>query len=163
MKIHPQAIVSPQAKLGRDVVIGPFAIIESDVEIGDGCELASGVVVKDGTKLGQGNRILEGTVIGGYPQHTRMPEQLGRIVIGDNNTLREHCTVHRALHAGTATTIGDNNLLMVCTTWPTIAWSATTSSLPTIPCWRATWWWKIGRSCPVPLGCINSVASGDWP
>ena len=113
MKIHPQAIVSSEAKLGRDVVIGPFTIIEPDVEIGDGCDLASGVVVKTGTRLGQGNRVLEGTVIGGFPQHTRMPEQLGRIVIGNNNTFREHCTVHRALHAGAATVIGDNNLLMV--------------------------------------------------
>ena len=78
MKIHPQAIVSSEAKLGRDVVIGPFTIIEPDVEIGDGCDLASGVVVKNGTRLGEGNRILEGTVIGGFPQHTRMPEQLGR-------------------------------------------------------------------------------------
>ena len=38
---------------------------------------------------------------------------MGRLTIGDDNTLREHVTIHRALHAGTATTIGNNNLLMV--------------------------------------------------
>jgi UDP-N-acetylglucosamine acyltransferase len=114
VNIHPQAIVSPQAKLGRDVVVGPFSIIESDVELGDGCELAAGVVIKDGTKLGSGNRILEGSVIGGLAQHTRIPERIGRIVIGDNNTIREHCTIHRALHEGASTIVGNNNLLMVC-------------------------------------------------
>ena len=52
-------------------------------------------------------------MLGGPPQHTRMPEKLGRLVLGSHNTIRENCTVHRALHEGTATTIGDDNLLMV--------------------------------------------------
>ena len=113
MLIHPHALVSPLAKIGRDVTIGPFAIVEDDVTIGDGCTLASRVVVKDGTELGPGNRISEGSVIGGLPQHTRMPQELGRLIIGSANTIRENCTIHRALHAGTSTQIGDNNLLMV--------------------------------------------------
>ena len=113
MNIHPLAVVSPQAKLGPNVAIGPFTIVEADVEIGDNCELASGVVVKSGTRLGTGNRILEGSVIGGQPQNTRMPEKLGGVVVGTNNTIREHCTIHRSLHAGTVTTVGDDNMLMV--------------------------------------------------
>ena len=113
MNIHPQAIVSPQAKLGRNVTIGPFCIVESDVVVGDNCTLVSGVVVKTGTSLGSDNVVFEGSVLGGIPQHTRMPERLGRLVIGSNNTIREHCTLHRALHEGSATLVGDNNLLMV--------------------------------------------------
>ncbi len=113
MNIHPQAIVSPQAKLGRDVVIGPFAIVEADVVIGDGCQLAAGVIVKSGATLGANNRVIEGSVIGGAPQHTRMPERLGSVRVGNNNTIREHCTIHRALHEGATTIVGDNNLLMV--------------------------------------------------
>ncbi len=113
MNIHPQAIVSPQARLGRDVAVGPFAIIEADVTIGEGCSLAAGVVVKSGTTLGANNRILEGSVIGGAAQHTRAPERSGRVLIGNNNTIREHCTIHRALHEGATTVVGDNNLLMV--------------------------------------------------
>ncbi len=113
MNIHPLALVSPQAKLGRDVTIGPFAIVEPDVVIGDNCTLASRVIVKSGTTLGDNNQVFEGTVLGGYPQHTRMPEKLGRVEIGANNTFRENCTVHRALNEGNLTKIGSNNLLMV--------------------------------------------------
>lgn len=113
MNIHPQALVSPQAKLGRNVTVGPFCVVEPDVEVGDDCVLASRVVIKSGTTLGEKNSVFEGAVVGGFPQHTRMPERLGRVVIGSNNTIRENCTIHRALHEGTATKIGDNNLLMV--------------------------------------------------
>jgi UDP-N-acetylglucosamine acyltransferase len=87
--------------------------VEPDVVIGDDCTLASRVVIKSGTTLGDNNTIHEGTVIGGLPQHTRMPEKLGRVLIGSHNTIRENCTVHRALHEGTVTTVGSNNLLMV--------------------------------------------------
>ncbi|HTM54365.1 MAG TPA: acyl-ACP--UDP-N-acetylglucosamine O-acyltransferase, partial [Pirellulales bacterium] len=113
MNIHPQALVSPHATLGNRITIGPFAIVEPDVVIGDDCTLASRVVIKSGTTLGDNNTIHEGTVIGGLPQHTRMPEKLGRVLIGSHNTIRENCTVHRALHEGTVTTVGSNNLLMV--------------------------------------------------
>ncbi len=115
MSIHPLSLVSPQARLGRDVVIGPYAIVEADAEIGDRCELASGAVVKSGVTLGPDNRVMEGAVIGGPPQHVQMPPKIGRVVIGRGNVFRENCTIHRALHEGATTTIGDNNLLMVGT------------------------------------------------
>ena len=75
MSIHPLSLVSPQAKIGRNVVIGPYSIVEADAEIGDGCELSSGVVVKSGVTLGPDNRVMEGTVLGGPPQHTQMPAE----------------------------------------------------------------------------------------
>ncbi len=113
MNIHPQAIVSPQAKLGPGVSVGPFCILESEVEIGENCSLAARVVVKNGTTLGCNNRVHEGAVLGGTPQHTRPPSEFGRLVIGSGNTVRENCTIHRALHFGAETVIGDNNYLMV--------------------------------------------------
>ncbi len=113
MNIHPQAIVSPHARLGQGVTIGPFSIIEPDVVVGDNCTLASRVVLKNGTSLGENNSIYEGAVLGGSPQHTRPPERLGRLIIGANNTIRENCTLHRALNEGTSTQVGNNNLLMV--------------------------------------------------
>ena len=113
--IDSQSIVSHHAKLGQNVTIGPFCRVEADVELGDNCTLASHVVLRNGTTLGPGNRIYEGCVLGGFPQHLRMPERIGRLVIGSNNTIRENCTVHRALHEGLSTTIGDHNLLMVGT------------------------------------------------
>jgi UDP-N-acetylglucosamine acyltransferase len=113
VNIHPQALVSPQATLGQNVKIGAFSIIEPDVVLGIDCTIAGRVVIKSGTTLGDNCTVHEGTVLGGFPQHTRMPEHLGRVVIGSHNTFRENCTVHRALHDGTITKVGDNNLFMV--------------------------------------------------
>jgi UDP-N-acetylglucosamine acyltransferase len=113
VSIHPQAIVSPQAHLGEGVTVGPFCIIESDVIIGEGCTLAAGAIVKSGTTLGPHNIICEGAVLGGAPQHTRPPECLGRVTIGSHNTIRENATVHRALHEGTSTKVGNHNFFMV--------------------------------------------------
>ncbi len=113
MNIHPQALVSPQARLGQDITVGPFCVVEPDVTVGEHCTLASRVVIKNGTTLGDHNQVFEGAVLGGFPQHTRMPERLGRVEIGSHNTIRENCTVHRALHEGTTTKVGHHNLLMV--------------------------------------------------
>ncbi|HWB11840.1 MAG TPA: acyl-ACP--UDP-N-acetylglucosamine O-acyltransferase [Pirellulales bacterium] len=112
MQIHPLAVVDPGAEIGRDVVIGPFCVIERGTVIGEGCVLESHVVVKQGTTLAPNNHVCEGAILGGLPQHLRMPPRVGKLVIGSENTIREHCTVHRALHEHDATVVGSNNLLM---------------------------------------------------
>ncbi|HTQ39412.1 MAG TPA: acyl-ACP--UDP-N-acetylglucosamine O-acyltransferase [Pirellulales bacterium] len=112
MNIHPLAVVSPQAQIGRDVRIGPFAIVEDDVVVGEGCHLAGHVVVKSGSRLGPHNTVCESAVIGGLPQHVRCPEQTGLVLIGEGNTIREFVTVHRALKPEAATILGDGNYLM---------------------------------------------------
>lgn len=113
MNIHPTAVIDSNAMLGRDVVIGPFCIVEKDVLIADGCRLASRVVIKEGTRMGTNNRVHEGAVLGGLPQHMQLPKTTGSLEIGVGNTFRENTTVHRALHEGDQTVIGDNNLIMV--------------------------------------------------
>ena len=113
MSIHPMAVVSPSAKIDAGVTIGPFCIVESGASIGPGCVLDSRATIKSGVSLGPDNHICEGAVIGGLPQHVHVPEEPGRVVIGRGNMIRENATVHRALVADHATTIGDNCLLMV--------------------------------------------------
>jgi UDP-N-acetylglucosamine acyltransferase len=113
VQVHPHAVVSPRAELGRNVSIGPFCVIEPDVVLGDGCILEARVSVKSGTTLGPDNHVFEGAVLGGVPQHLRAPSELGRLVIGTGNTIRENVTIHRGLRAGGDTLVGDNNLLMV--------------------------------------------------
>lgn len=113
MNIHPLAVVSEQATLGCNVSVGAFSIIEADVVVGDNCVIEPRVSIRSGTVMGANNRVFEGSVIGGLPQHTRPPEQIGRLVIGSGNIFRENCTVHRALKVEIPTTIGDNNFLMV--------------------------------------------------
>jgi UDP-N-acetylglucosamine acyltransferase len=111
--IHPSAIVSDRAQIGADVEIGPFCIVESDTKIGDRTKLVGHVTIKQGTVIGSENTICEGAVLGGLPQHTRAPERIGGLRIGGRNTIREHVTIHRAMHEGHDTTIGDDCLIMV--------------------------------------------------
>lgn len=111
--IHPTAVVGCQVDLGRDVTIGPFCVIEDGAVIGDGCCLAGRVAVKQGTRLGPDNQVAEGAVLGGRPQHLRAGDQVGQLIIGRGNTIRENATIHRGLSQGHNTYVGDNNLIMV--------------------------------------------------
>ncbi len=112
MSIHPSSLVSASAKIGIGVQIGPFCVIEEGVTLGDGCILETHVVIKKESILGQNNHLFEGSVVGGIPQHTNVPEQLGRVIIGSGNSIRENVTIHRAMQPGHATTLGDHCLLM---------------------------------------------------
>ena len=112
MKIHPLAVVDPRAEIGESVEIGPFCVIEPNVVIGDECKLESSVVIKEGTVLGDNNYVAEGAVLGGAPQHVAAPDVPGTVIIGTGNTIREHVTIHRAMNPGTATIVGDDNMLM---------------------------------------------------
>ena len=107
VNIHPLAIVSPHARIGNQVTIGPFAVIEADVVIEEGCRIAAHAVIKDGTTLGPHNEICEAAILGGHPQHLMKTADLGRLVIGAHNTIREHATLHRAMKPDAATKIGD--------------------------------------------------------
>jgi len=113
VRIHPTASVSSTANLGSDVEIGPFCVLEVGVTLGDRCKLESRVTVKQGTTLGNDNYLCDGAVLGGLPQHVRRPERPGALVVGSHNVFREFVTLHRALEAGAATTVGNANLLMV--------------------------------------------------
>ncbi|MCC7084540.1 MAG: acyl-ACP--UDP-N-acetylglucosamine O-acyltransferase [Pirellulales bacterium] len=112
MTIHPLAVVHPQANVGAGVTIGPFAIVEADVVIGEGCQIAGHAVIKSGVRLGPNNAVGEGAILGGLPQHVRCPKDVGQVVIGANNTIREYSTIHLAMKPETATTLGDHNYLM---------------------------------------------------
>jgi len=111
--IHPSAVVSPLAELGRDVEIGPFCTIEAGAVIGEGCRLESRVTVKEGATLGINNQIAEGAVIGARAQHIHNGPHGGKLVVGDNNKIREYVTMHRAFKPGDCTRVGSNNMFMV--------------------------------------------------
>ncbi|MFA4028722.1 MAG: hypothetical protein GDYSWBUE_000786 [Candidatus Fervidibacterota bacterium] len=110
--IHPTAIVSPKAEIGEGVVIGPYAIIEDDVFIGDGTIIEAYVVVKRWTYIGKNNHIYPGTVLGGEPQDVKFSGERSHLIIGDNNVIREHVTIHRSTGEDNATRIGNNCMIM---------------------------------------------------
>ena len=114
MTIHATAIVDPGAKIGAAVEIGPYCVIGSGAVIGDNTRLLSHVVVEGSVRLGARNLIGHGAVIGPPPQDLSFdPSRKTGVEIGDDNVLREYCTIHRGTADGTVTRIGDNNFLMV--------------------------------------------------
>ncbi len=107
--IHPTAVISPTARLAKNVAVGPYAVIEDEVEIGEkteigafcfigrdshlgeDCRLYPHVTFYAGTHVGRGVIVHSGSVIGGdgfgyvteNGRHTKFP-QVGTVEIGDD-------------------------------------------------------------------------------
>lgn len=111
--IDKLAFVHPDAKIGNNVTIGPWTYIGADVEIGDDCHLSSHVVVKGPTVIGSGNRIFQFASVGEDCQDKKYAGEPTRLIIGDNNVIRESVTIHRGTTQDKGETIiGSNNLFM---------------------------------------------------
>lgn len=116
MNIHPTAIVSPKANLAEGVEIGPYTIIGPDVNIGRNTIIGPNAVIDAHTDIGEGCRIFQFAAIGAIPQDLKFRGEETRVIIGNNTTVREFATIHRATAADIgATIIGDRNLLMAYT------------------------------------------------
>jgi UDP-N-acetylglucosamine acyltransferase len=113
MSIHAQAIVDPSARIAEGVCIGPWTWIGADVEIGPGTVIESHVVIKGPTRIGRNNHIFQFSSIGEACQDKKYQGEPTRLEIGDNNVIRESCTIHRGtIQDKSLTAIGSNNLLM---------------------------------------------------
>jgi len=113
-KIHPTAVVEPDARIGVDVEIGPFSVIGPHAVIGERTIVRSHVVIEGEVVIGSSNFIGHGAVIGAPPQDVSFsPERNTGVEIGDDNIIREYCTIHRGSAEGTVTKIGNKNFLMV--------------------------------------------------
>ena len=111
--IHPSAIVDPAAQIGVDVEIGAFSIIGPQASIGERTIVQSHVVIEGEVAIGTGNFIGHGVIIGAPPQDVSFsPECKTKVEIGNDNVIREYCTIHRGSPEGSATKIGDKNFLM---------------------------------------------------
>lgn len=111
--IHPTAIIDPEAKIGDDVEIGPFSIIGPEVAIGERTIVQSHVVMEGGVMIGRENFIGHGAIIGAPPQDLSFSsERRTHVEIGNNNMIREYCTIHRGTADGSGTKIGEKNFLM---------------------------------------------------
>ena len=111
--IHPSAIIDSSAVIGKNVTVGPWTTIGPDVDIGDGCHISSHVVIKGPSNLGENNKIYQFSTVGEDTPDLKYKGEPTRLVIGDNNTIREGVTIHRGtIQDKNETRIGDNNLLM---------------------------------------------------
>jgi len=111
-RIHPTAIISPQAEIGPDVRIEAFALVEGPVSIGPGCILRPRAHLIGPLRLGVNNQIFSNAVLGERPQHFLYKDEPTGLEVGDNNTFRENVTIHRATTQSMFTRIGSGNYLM---------------------------------------------------
>jgi UDP-N-acetylglucosamine acyltransferase len=111
-KIHETAVISPNAKLGKDVEIGPCAIIGNHASIGDGTKIGANAVVDSWTSIGRNCRIHAGASIGSDPQDKKFISEKGYVKIGDHTHIREFVTINRGIGKGRKTQIGSNCLLL---------------------------------------------------
>lgn len=113
MMRHPTAIIHPQAKLADDVEVGAYSIIGEHVQIGAGSWIGPHVVIEGHTNIGKGNRIFQFCSVGAIPQDKKYAGEPTRLEIGDNNTIREFCTINTGtVQDAGVTRIGNDNWIM---------------------------------------------------
>lgn len=111
--ISPLAYVDPNAQLGQNVEVGPFAYIEKGVVIGDNCVIKAHANILEGTTMGTGNIVYQNAVIGATPQDFHYVEGTpSKVVIGNNNHIRENVVIAGSTYEDKATIIGDSNFIM---------------------------------------------------
>lgn len=113
MNVHHTAIIDPEATLGVCIEIGAYVVIDGRAAIGDDTTIDSHVVIDGNVRIGSRNSIGPGAIIGTPPQDlSYSTDRQTGVEIGNENVIREHCTIHRGSTEGSATKIGDKNFLM---------------------------------------------------
>lgn len=114
--IHPTAIVSPEATIGKGTEIGAYSIIGPKVKIGENNTIKSHVVIEGLTTIGANNTIFQFASIGAIPQDLKYKGEPSTLSIGNNNIIREYVTLQPGTQGGgMRTTIADSNLFMATT------------------------------------------------
>ena len=112
--IHSTAIIDPKAKISSNVSIGAYSIIGPNVEIDDNSIVDSHVSILGNTKIGKNNRFYPFASIGNDPQDLKFEGEETKLIIGDNNKIREYVTINIGTKGGGGVTkVGNNCLFMV--------------------------------------------------
>jgi UDP-N-acetylglucosamine acyltransferase len=111
-RIHPTALVSPEAELADGVEVGPYVVVEGAVRLGEGCLVRPFAHLIGPLTMGRGNQVYSGAVLGERPQHLKYNNEPTGVEVGDNNVFRENVTVHRGTTHSWKTVIGSNNFFM---------------------------------------------------
>ena len=112
MTLYPHSIVHPNARIGSDVIIEPFVTVEEDVVIGDGTYISAHACIKNGTRIGKNCKIFQGAIIGSDPQDQKYQDEKTYLIIEDEVTIREFCTINRGTQAAGETVIKRGALIM---------------------------------------------------
>ena len=112
--IHKTAIVDVKAKISSSANIGPYCVIGPNVEIGDNVKIHSHVNISGNTIIGKNNKIYPFASIGNDPQDLKYDGEKTKLIIGDNNKIREYVTINPGTDGGGGLTkIGNNCLFMI--------------------------------------------------
>lgn len=101
-RIHPSAVIDPEAVIAEDAVIGPLCVIERGAEVGAGTVLKSRVTLGEDCKIGARCLVHSGVVIGadgfGFAPHQgqwEKIEQLGAVRIGNDVEIGANTCIDR--------------------------------------------------------------------
>ena len=112
-QIHPDGDRRAGAELGADVSVGAYTLVGPHVRIGAGTVVGPHVVIEGRTTIGARNQIFQFASIGAVPQDLKYHGEDSELVIGDDNRIREFCTLQPGTEGGgMVTRVGNGNLLM---------------------------------------------------
>ena len=110
--IHPQAIVEPGAKIGKNVTVEPFAVVKKTVTLEDDVVIKSHVYIDGNTTIGEGTVIWPGASIGTKTQDLKFRGEKTYVVIGKRCEIREFVTINSSCQENSTVRIGDECLIM---------------------------------------------------
>ncbi len=111
--IHPTAIIDSNAQLHESVEVGAYSIIGAQVTIDEETSIGPHVVIQGDTTIGKRNRIFQFSSIGEIPQDKKYKGEKTKLVIGDDNLIREYCSFNIGTDdGGGVTQIGHHNWIM---------------------------------------------------
>ncbi len=112
-QIHPSAIIEKGAIIGENVTIGANCFVSSEAKIGDNTKLHNGVCIYGDSDIGKNNEIFSYAVIGSIPQDLKYKGEKVKLIIGEDNKIREFTLFNSGTEGGgSVTKIGSNNLFM---------------------------------------------------
>ena len=112
--IHKTAIIDSKANISPTVKIGPYSVVGPNVKIGDYSIIQSHVNIVGHTEIGKNNIIYPFSSVGSDPQDIKYKNEKTKLIIGDNNTIREYATINTGtVQGGGLTQVGSNNLIMI--------------------------------------------------
>jgi UDP-3-O-[3-hydroxymyristoyl] glucosamine N-acyltransferase len=101
-RIHPSAVIDPDAVVDENAVIGPLCVVERGAQVGPQTWLKSRVTVGENCKIGARCVVHSGAVIGadgfGFAQHDgrwEKIEQLGAVRIGNDVEIGANTCIDR--------------------------------------------------------------------
>lgn len=101
-RIHPTAVIDPEACIAEDAVIGPLCVVERGARVGAGSVLKSRVTLSEGCHIGDRCIVHSGVVIGadgfGFALNQgqwEKIEQLGAVRIGDDVEIGANTCIDR--------------------------------------------------------------------